>query len=113
MNRQKLLGDTPFKSALSDPNSDGGRVNQHDASIKEYRLSAEFDALDTEHVDAPTGLSKVSTVTALAAEFSEDIAPTSKAMSQGDKPLQNGLSSGYRILSNSAPKGSLCFKPLL
>ena len=105
MNRQKLLGDTPFKSALSDPNSDGGRVNQHDASIKEYRPSAGFDA--------PTGLSKVSTVTALVAEFSEDIAPTSKGMSQGDKPLQNGLLPGYRILSNSAPKGSLCFKPLL
>ena len=86
MNRKKLLGDTPFKSALSGSNLDTGRVNKHDSSINEYRPSD---------------------------EVLEDIAPTSEGVTQGEKPLQNATSSGYRVLSNSAPKGSLCFKPLL
>ncbi len=48
-----------------------------------------------------------------AAEFSEQVTRKDSELVQEDTPLQNRPWSGYKILSKTAPKGYLCFKPLL
>ena len=56
---------------------------------------------------------KAGCVNVQAADFSETATQKDSELAQEVAPLQNGLWSGYKILSNTAPKGSLCFKPLL
>ncbi len=57
--------------------------------------------------------SKAGCVDMQAAEFPKEVTQKDSALAQEDTSLQNGLWSGYKILSNTAPKGFLCFKPLL
>ncbi len=101
-----------FNSVLFNCTVDAGCVVRYNAVVDGCHLPPDFYVPSTERIGPQTDLTKIPKVTVQASEFSEDVARTNNELVQAYKRIEERFPFAYKVLSQSASKGPLCFRPL-